>query len=150
MKKQYFTLFIREDVEPELYGPYATEEERDNKSIEIRRKEGQDEGGIYWLDLGADGKLEVGPYTGGFLDDADEEEGCITEKAVETKVAADTDAPRFLNHYRCPNCGTKWDDEWSAMCDDDCPQCGTRHVSPYASDDIAIANTEATDAGTVE
>lgn len=43
--------------------------------------------------------------------------------------------PWFINFYRCPRCGTKWCDEWSAMCDDDCPSCDMRHVSPYQSDD---------------
>jgi hypothetical protein len=28
-----------------------------------------------------------------------------------------------------------WEDEWSCMSDDDCPQCGARHMSPYQSDD---------------
>jgi len=43
--------------------------------------------------------------------------------------------PWFINYYRCPQCGATWCDEWSAMCDDDCPECGTRHISPYKSDD---------------
>jgi hypothetical protein len=42
----------------------------------------------------------------------------------------------FRNHYRCPSCQRTWTDEWSAICDDDCPQCGTRHISPEASDDL--------------
>jgi predicted nucleic acid-binding Zn-ribbon protein len=41
----------------------------------------------------------------------------------------------FINYYRCPQCGQTWCDEWSAMCDDDCPHCGTRHISPYQSDE---------------
>lgn len=43
---------------------------------------------------------------------------------------------RFRNFYRCARCGHEWSDEWSAMCDDDCPQCGARHMSPYRSEDI--------------
>jgi hypothetical protein len=27
-------------------------------------------------------------------------------------------------------------DEWSCMCDDDCPHCGARHMSPVDSDDL--------------
>jgi DNA-directed RNA polymerase subunit RPC12/RpoP len=42
----------------------------------------------------------------------------------------------FRNHYRCARCGHEWSDEWSATCDDDCPNCGARHMSPYKSDDI--------------
>jgi hypothetical protein len=42
----------------------------------------------------------------------------------------------YRNHYECERCGCEWPDEWSCMCDDDCPSCGARHMSPYASDDL--------------
>jgi DNA-directed RNA polymerase subunit RPC12/RpoP len=42
----------------------------------------------------------------------------------------------FRNHYTCAECGSEWNDEWSAMCDDDCPECGARHMSPEESDDL--------------
>ena len=42
----------------------------------------------------------------------------------------------FRNHYRCERCGRQWTDDWSATCDDDCPHCGARHMSPYKSEDI--------------
>ena len=42
----------------------------------------------------------------------------------------------FRNHYRCGRCGSEWTDEWSCMCDDDCRQCGARHMSPYNSGDL--------------
>ncbi|MFN3348765.1 hypothetical protein [Pseudorhodoplanes sp.] len=42
----------------------------------------------------------------------------------------------FLNHYECDRCGYGWTDEWSCMCDDDCPRCGARHMSPSDSDDL--------------
>ncbi len=44
----------------------------------------------------------------------------------------------FRNHYRCDRCGTSWTDEWSCCCDDDCPQCGARHMSPLESEDLTI------------
>jgi hypothetical protein len=44
----------------------------------------------------------------------------------------------FINYYRCPKCGQTWCDEWSAQCDDDCPNCGARHISPYKSADAPI------------
>jgi len=44
----------------------------------------------------------------------------------------------FINYYRCPRCGQTWCDEWSAQCDDDCPHCGERHISPHKSDDAPI------------
>jgi hypothetical protein len=42
----------------------------------------------------------------------------------------------FRNRYECEDCGCKWTDEWPAACDDDCPDCGSRHMSPYESDDL--------------
>jgi predicted nucleic acid-binding Zn-ribbon protein len=42
----------------------------------------------------------------------------------------------FRNHYECARCGRRWTDEWSCMCDDDCPHCGARHMSPYDSNDL--------------
>ncbi len=43
----------------------------------------------------------------------------------------------FCNFYKCADCGNKWADVWSATCDDDCPHCGARHMSPYKSTDAA-------------
>jgi DNA-directed RNA polymerase subunit RPC12/RpoP len=42
----------------------------------------------------------------------------------------------YRNHYRCARCNETWTDEWSATCDDDCPHCGARHMSPYKSEDV--------------
>ena len=42
----------------------------------------------------------------------------------------------FLNIYRCARCKRIWTDEWSCMCDDDCPHCGARHMSPRRSDEL--------------
>ena len=42
----------------------------------------------------------------------------------------------YRNYYKCANCDREWPDEWSCMCDDDCPYCGARHMSPYDSDDL--------------
>jgi len=42
----------------------------------------------------------------------------------------------FLNVYRCERCGTIWTDEWSCMCDDECPHCGARDMSPFDSEDL--------------
>lgn len=43
----------------------------------------------------------------------------------------------FQNHYVCARCGHPWSGEWSATCDDDCPSCGARHMSPTDSDDLS-------------
>ena len=51
----------------------------------------------------------------------------------------------FCNHYRCARCHRAWDDEWSCACDDDCPRCGARHMSPVDSDDLTIIVEERPD-----
>lgn len=43
----------------------------------------------------------------------------------------------FRNFYHCARCGAHWVDVWSAQCDDDCSECGARHMSPYKSEDVA-------------
>lgn len=45
----------------------------------------------------------------------------------------------FRNYYKCAHCGQEWVDVWSAQCDDDCPHCGARHMSPYKSEDVEDA-----------
>lgn len=50
----------------------------------------------------------------------------------------------FLNHYKCPRCNTEWDDEWDCMCDDDCPSCGMRHISPHNSEDLGADTQDQT------
>ncbi|MGJ5039662.1 MULTISPECIES: hypothetical protein [unclassified Bradyrhizobium] len=42
----------------------------------------------------------------------------------------------FLNFYRCERCAQAWSDEWSCMCDDECPHCGARDMSPSRSEDL--------------
>ena len=42
----------------------------------------------------------------------------------------------FLNQYECFRCAYEWTDEWSCTCDDGCPRCGARHMSPSASEDL--------------
>ena len=42
----------------------------------------------------------------------------------------------FLNFYRCARCQRIWTDQWSCMCDDDCPHCGARHMSPFDSHNL--------------
>lgn len=46
----------------------------------------------------------------------------------------------YLNHYQCPSCDYEWTDEWTCQVDDDCPNCGKRHVSPYYSEDLEDEN----------
>jgi predicted nucleic acid-binding Zn-ribbon protein len=43
---------------------------------------------------------------------------------------------KWHNFYCCPQCGHQWEDDWDSQCDDDCPECGCRHISPYKSEEI--------------
>jgi len=42
----------------------------------------------------------------------------------------------FLNFYRCAECKRIWTDEWSCTCDDECPHCGARDMSPFDSENL--------------
>lgn len=42
----------------------------------------------------------------------------------------------YRNYYKCARCQYEWQDEWSCNCDDDCPHCDARHVSPHEADDL--------------
>lgn len=35
------------------------------------------------------------------------------------------------NYYACPGCACEWQDGWECAVDDDCPNCGKRHISPH-------------------
>jgi hypothetical protein len=48
----------------------------------------------------------------------------------------------FLNYYSCGRCGEEWRDEWSCMCDDECPHCGSRDHSPEDSEDLTEVITK--------
>jgi len=48
----------------------------------------------------------------------------------------------FLNHYTCERCYRRWSDEWSCMCDDTCPRCGARDMTPASSEDLTILITK--------
>ena len=42
----------------------------------------------------------------------------------------------FRNRYSCDRCEFEWEDEWSCMCDDECPECGARDMCPYDGIDL--------------
>lgn len=45
--------------------------------------------------------------------------------------------PWFNKYYRCPECGTEWQDEWECLCDDRCPTCDTSSA-PYDHAEIDL------------
>ncbi|WP_285905148.1 hypothetical protein [Pseudodesulfovibrio pelocollis] len=42
--------------------------------------------------------------------------------------------PLYRNYYEC-SCGHTWEDEWSCMCNDRCPECRLE-IEPYDSEDL--------------
>ncbi len=42
----------------------------------------------------------------------------------------------LINLYKCERCKRRWVDEWSCGCDDTCPSCGARDMTPYDSVDM--------------
>lgn len=42
----------------------------------------------------------------------------------------------YENEYRCPGCGHEWNDHADSGCDDECPECGERAVTPVRSDPV--------------
>src|SRR4051794_24312218 len=45
---------------------------------------------------------------------------------------------RMLNHYACPRCQYRWSDRWPGEVDNDCPQCGARHVDTYLTEEVMM------------
>jgi len=43
---------------------------------------------------------------------------------------------KFLNYYHCDRCNLRFSSPDDCQCDDDCPVCGNRHLSPFHSADI--------------
>ena len=70
---QFYLLVVVGDVEPELRGPFDTEEERDGVAFDYRRDNG-DEDGLFPLDILPDCTPRVGSYTNGFFMSDDDEE----------------------------------------------------------------------------
>lgn len=58
------------------------------------------------------------------------------ERAGEIRMQRGEPSGLFLNYYRCPDCGNEWEDEYECQVDDDCGECGARHISPYESEDV--------------
>jgi len=53
---------------------------------------------------------------------------------------------KFENFYECPRCGHQWTDAYECQVDDDCQECGMRHISPYKSIDLpGLDNSVSTD-----
>lgn len=67
-----YLVFVWGDLEPEMKGPFGTDEARDVEAKRLREEEG-DQHGIYPLDIKG-GKLEIGTYSGAFFGEDGEED----------------------------------------------------------------------------
>lgn len=78
----HYLVVVSGDVEPNLWGPYATEEARDQAAKDHRKEDSDMNDGLYPLDVDKKGRPEIGSYCGSDLDEEDDKE------AVEEKEAA--------------------------------------------------------------
>ena len=44
----------------------------------------------------------------------------------------------YNNRYRCPDCKAVWDSDWSSGCDEECPECEARNISPLWSENLSV------------
>lgn len=62
----YYLVFVYDDIDPDLIGPFPSKEMRDDKAIDIREEFGKNHG-IYALDIDGPGKPFIEAYSGGFF-----------------------------------------------------------------------------------
>jgi hypothetical protein len=48
----------------------------------------------------------------------------------------------FRNYYECYRCDASWEDEWSSIVDDECGDCGARHVAAADTNDLTFVVEE--------
>lgn len=60
---KYYFLFVYGCVEPEIYGPYDTEEERDKAAKDFWQENGDMEHGIFRIAIENPNNLNVGSFT---------------------------------------------------------------------------------------
>lgn len=85
---KHYLLLVLSDVEPDIAGPYATEEKRDSVARKFREDYG-DVTGIYKLDIDDEGHVYSEAYSGRFFDDdeylADLEKKLDSFMSIKTK-----------------------------------------------------------------
>ena len=64
---KFYLLVVWNDIEPEILGPFASEESRLAAARNIRREDPNKDHGVYRLE--AEGNVVVGEFTGGVLGD---------------------------------------------------------------------------------
>lgn len=68
----YYLVTIWDDLEPQLIGPFPSEEIRDDKALNLRKEFGKAHG-IYPLDIDGPGKPTIETYSGKFFASLPEE-----------------------------------------------------------------------------
>lgn len=63
----YYVLIVKDDLAPELVGPYEVEYEANLQAMALKAKYGDDHG-IFWLDVYDDQRAQTGSFNRGFLD----------------------------------------------------------------------------------
>lgn len=67
----YYLITIWDNLEPQLIGPFPSEEMRDDKAIDFRQEFGKDHG-IYPLSIDGPGKPTIETYSGKFFMEKEE------------------------------------------------------------------------------
>ena len=62
----YYLVFVYDDIEPEIKGPYPSEEMRDDVAFDLRKNFGKNHG-IYPLNINGRGVPKIDAYFGGFF-----------------------------------------------------------------------------------
>jgi len=77
-RKLYYLLVVFGDLDPEMMGPFESEEERDQEAVRQRKADPSENNGIYWMDFdvnkmpnesgeGGEDNVEIGAYTSSWL-----------------------------------------------------------------------------------
>jgi hypothetical protein len=107
---RYYLLVMAGDIEPELRGPFESEIEVDEAALAHRKADPDKDDGLYPVTVADDGELNIEAYSGGYLDDGEEEEEL--RPAVRTQGGRPShDKLRQLCPEQCELCGGR---EWNA------------------------------------
>lgn len=70
MSVKRYVLHVEGCVEPRLVGPYKTAKGRDTAARNLRNDGGGEnsQDGVFWLNVSDTGKVQVGAYTNGFME----------------------------------------------------------------------------------
>jgi len=69
---KYYLIFIYDDIDPEIKGPFPSEPLRDEAAMDLRDEFGKHHG-YYPLDISGPGKPKISTYSGGFFMEQEED-----------------------------------------------------------------------------